>query len=435
MGAGGRDFHNFNAVYRNDSETEIVAITATQIPYISGRTYPPSLAGPNYPEGIPIIEEEDLPELLDKEQIDEVVFAYSDVSNQTIMTKAHQILAMGPDFKLMGPKATMLPSTKPVIAVVAVRTGCGKSPVSRQVTAHLKSRGVRTVAIRHPMPYGDLEKQGVQRFATLDDLVKHACTIEEMEEYEPHIENGTIVMAGVDYGLILKAAEKEADVVLWDGGNNDLSFYKPDLTICVVDPLRPGHETAYYPGHTNFILADVIVINKVDAACLENVQALHAAIQKWNPTATVVEMASPLTVEDPKMITGKRVLCVEDGPTLTHGEMKIGAGVVAAMKFGAAEIVDPRPYLVGELQKTFDKYPGIGCLLPAMGYGEGQVKDLETTINAVDCDVVLAATPVDIRRILKINKPALRVRYEAQSIGQPDLAGILDEFLSKAGVR
>lgn len=431
MGAGGRDFHNFNVAFRNDPDTEVVAFTATQIPGIEGRTYPASLAGPQYPDGIPIVREEDLPGLIGREAIDEVVFAYSDISHETVMTKASHVLSLGPGFTLMGPDATMIKSAKPLVAVVAVRTGAGKSPVSRRVTGILRDRGVKTVAIRHPMPYGDLEKQGVQRFAALEDLERHNCSIEEMEEYEPHIRNHVVVMAGVDYQAILKEAEKEADVVLWDGGNNDLPFYKPDLTICVADPLRAGHETAYHPGHANFLSADVIVINKVDSASLDQVNALRRAIEASNPKAVVVEAASPLTVEDPKTITGKKVLCIEDGPTLTHGEMKIGAGVVAAKKFSASEIIDPRPYLVGELKTTFETYPDIGTLLPAMGYGEKQMKDLEATINAVPCDLVLIATPVDIRRILRLEKPAMRVIYEAEEIGKPDLVSVLDEFLAK----
>jgi len=342
---------------------------------------------------------------------------------------------MGPGFELLGPEATMIPSSKPVVAVVAVRTGSGKSPVSRRVTALLRERGVTTVAVRHPMPYGDLERQGVQRFASIEDLARHECTIEEMEEYEPHIQNGTVVMAGVDYEAILKEAEREADVVLWDGGNNDLPFFKPDLTICVADPLRSGHETTYHPGHANFLSAGVIVINKVDSASLDQIEAVRRSIEKWNPKATVIEAASPLYVENPAAIHGKRVLCIEDGPTLTHGEMKLGAGVVAARKFGAAEIVDPRPYLVGEIRETFRAYPGIGPLLPAMGYGERQMRDLEATINAVPCDLVLVATPVDVRRILKLNRPALRVSYDTQEIGKPDLGSVLDDFLAKTGLR
>ncbi|MBD3336259.1 MAG: GTPase, partial [Candidatus Eisenbacteria bacterium] len=352
MGAGGRDFHNFNVALRDNADVEVVAFTATQIPHIAGRIYPASLAGAQYPKGIPIVDEEELPDLVRREKIDDVVFAYSDVSHQTLMTIGSQVLALGPNFKLMGPAETMVASSKPVIAVVAVRTGCGKSPVSRQVTAFLRDRGLRAVAVRHPMPYGDLERQGVQRFAEIEDLKRHECTIEEMEEYEPHLQNGTVVMAGVDYGAILKEAEKEADVVLWDGGNNDLPFFKPNLTICVADPLRGGHETTYYPGHTNFLMADVIVINKVDSASLDEVEALRRTIGRLNPGATVVETASPLTVEDPQAVKGRRVLCVEDGPTLTHGEMGYGAGVVAARKLGAAEVIDPRPHLVGELKET-----------------------------------------------------------------------------------
>jgi predicted GTPase len=434
MGAGGRDFHNFNVAFREDPDIEVVAFTATQIPHIADRVYPAELAGKNYPKGIPIIPEEQLPELVRREEVHEVVFAYSDVSHETVMQKASLVLSLGPSFRLMGPDETMIRSSKPVIAVVAVRTGCGKSPVSRRVTSLLRDRGVRTVAVRHPMPYGDLARQGVQRFATLEDMEREKCTIEEMEEYEPHIRNGTVVMAGVDYGAILREAEKEADVVLWDGGNNDLPFYRPDLTICVTDPLRAGHETRYHPGQTNLLMADVVVINKVDSASLDQVEAVRAAIERWNPRATIIEAASPVTVEEPEQVPGKKVLCIEDGPTLTHGEMRFGAGVVVARKLGAAEIVDPRPYLVGELQETFRTYPDIGRLLPAMGYGEQQMRDLEATINAVPCDLVLIATPVDIRRIMKINKPALRVVYESQEIGRPNLGDVLDRFLQEKGI-
>ena len=431
LGAGGRDFHNFNMVYRNDPAVEVVAITATQIPGIEDRTYPASLAGELYPNGIPIVPEASLPELVAKEQIDEVVLSYSDLSNEKVMEIAAWVHSLGPHFSILGPAATQAPSSQPVISVLAVRTGCGKSQTSRRISGILRDMGKTAVAVRHPMPYGDLAKQDVQRFASLDDLVEHKCTIEEMEEYEPHIMNGTICYAGVDYEAILREAEKEADVVIWDGGNNDTSFYKADLTITVVDPHRPGHELAYYPGRTCFLQADVIVINKIDSASPEGIERIRESIRRYNPDATVIDAASPLTVDDPESIRGKRVLVVEDGPTLTHGGMKYGAGVVAATKFGAAELVDPRPYLVGELKKTFETYPEIGSVLPAMGYGEKQVKDLEKTIAKVDCDLVVVGTPIDLRRIVKIKQPAVRVRYELQEIGQPTLETILKDFLAK----
>ncbi len=431
LGAGGRDFHNFNMVYRNDPAVEVVAITATQIPGIEDRTYPASLAGEFYPKGIPIVPEASLPELVAKEQIDEVVLSYSDLSNEKVMEIAAWVHSLGPHFSILGPAATQAPSSRPVISVLAVRTGCGKSQTSRRISGILRDMGKTAVAVRHPMPYGDLAKQDVQRFASLDDLVEHKCTIEEMEEYEPHIMNGTICYAGVDYEAILREAEKEADVVIWDGGNNDTSFYKADLTITVVDPHRPGHELAYYPGRTCFLQADVIVINKIDSASPEGIERIRESIRRYNPDATVIDAASPLTVDDPESIRGKRVLVVEDGPTLTHGGMKYGAGVVAATKFGAAELVDPRPYLVGELKKTFETYPEIGSVLPAMGYGEKQVKDLEKTIAKVDCDLVVVGTPIDLRRIVKIKQPAVRVGYELQEIGQPTLETILKDFLAK----
>ncbi len=431
LGAGGRDFHNFNMVYRNDPAVEVVAITATQIPGIEDRTYPASLAGELYPNGIPIVPEASLPDHVAKEQIDEVVLSYSDLSNEKVMEIAAWVHSLGPHFSILGPAATQAPSSRPVISVLAVRTGCGKSQTSRRISGILRDMGKTAVAVRHPMPYGDLAKQDVQRFASLDDLVEHKCTIEEMEEYEPHIMNGTICYAGVDYEAILREAEKEADVVIWDGGNNDTSFYKADLTITVVDPHRPGHELAYYPGRTCFLQADVIVINKIDSASPEGIERIRESIRRYNPDATVIDAASPLTVDDPESIRGKRVLVVEDGPTLTHGGMKYGAGVVAATKFGAAELVDPRPYLVGELKKTFETYPEIGSILPAMGYGEKQVKDLEKTIAKVDCDLVVVGTPIDLRRIVKIKQPAVRVRYELQEIGQPTLETILKDFLAK----
>jgi len=431
LGAGGRDFHNFNMVYRNDPTTEVVAITATQIPGIDERVYPAVLAGEHYPKGIPIVPEEKLPELIKENDIDEVVLAYSDLSNDKVMELAAWVHSMGPHFNNLGTEKTQAKSTKPVISVLAVRTGCGKSQTSRTISAILRDMGKTAVAVRHPMPYGDLAKQGVQRFASIDDLVKHKCTIEEMEEYEPHITTGTICYAGVDYEAILREAEKEADVVIWDGGNNDTSFYKADLTITVVDPHRPGHELEYYPGRTCFLMADVIVINKIDSADPDGVEAVRESIRRYNPTATVVEAASPVTVNDPALIAGKRVLVIEDGPTLTHGGMKYGAGVVAAEKFGAADLVDPRPYLVGELKQTFESYPEIGCILPAMGYGEQQVKDLEATIAKVDCDLVVAATPIDLRRIVKIKQPCVRVGYDLQEIGAPTLTEIVKAFLAK----
>ncbi len=428
MGAAGRDFHNFNMYYRDNEAYDVVAFTATQIPDIEGRKYPASLAGKLYPNGIPILAEDEIVTLIKKHHVDQVVFAYSDVSHTYIGHKAAIANAAGADFILMGTEKTMLKAKVPVIAICAVRTGCGKSQTTRRVSEILKKKGKKTVAIRHPMPYGDLAKQAVQRFEKYEDLKKHDCTIEEMEEYEPHIDRGTIVYAGVDYGAILEQAEKEADVILWDGGNNDTSFYKPDKLIVVVDPHRPGHELTYYPGETNLRSADVIIINKMDTADSEGINKVRENIRLVNPTAQVVEAASPLTVEDPSIIQGKRVLVVEDGPTLTHGEMKYGAGVVAAQKFGAAEIVDPRPWVKGTIAETFRKYPGIGPLLPAMGYGSQQIKDLQATIDAVDCDTVIIGTPIDLKKIVKINKPAVRVQYKLQEIGEPTLEDILNEF-------
>ncbi len=428
LGAGGRDFHNFNMVYRQDPSVEVLAFTAAQIPGIDKRTYPAVLAGEHYPEGIPIVPEETLPELVEQHDVDEVVLAYSDLSNQKVMELASWVHSLGPHFSILGPEKTEAASSKPVISVLAVRTGCGKSQTSRKLSATLRDMGKTAVAVRHPMPYGDLAKQGVQRFATVDDLAKHKCTIEEMEEYEPHIMNGTICYAGVDYEAILREAEREADVVIWDGGNNDTSFFKADLTITVVDPHRPGHELSYYPGQTCFRQADVIVINKIDSAGPEGIETVRESIARFNPRARVIDAASPLMVENAEQIRGKRVLVVEDGPTLTHGGMKYGAGVVAARKYGAAEIVDPRPYLVGELAKTFEQYPDIGALLPAMGYGEQQVRDLEATIAKVPCDLVVVGTPIDLRRIVNIEQPALRVRYELQEIGEPTMRQVLEAF-------
>lgn len=430
MGAAGRDFHNFNTFFRDNEAYEVVAFTATQIPDIDGRKYPAELAGKLYPNGIDIYDESELPRLVKELKVDEVVFAYSDIPHEVIMHKASLVLSLGADFRLMGPNKTMLKSTKPVVAITASRTGVGKSQTTRRVTEILKGMGKKVVAVRHPMPYGDLAKQKVQRFATYADLDKHQCTIEEREEYEPHIDRGVVVFAGVDYEAILREAEKEADVILWDGGNNDFAFYKPDLYITLVDPHRPGHELKYHPGETNVRLADVIVINKVDTADPEKVLEVRANIEQVNPRAIVVEAASPLFVEQFELIKGKKVLVIEDGPTLTHGEMKYGAGVVAAKKFGAAELIDPRPYAVGTIKTTYEKYPGIGTLLPAMGYSGHQVKDLEATINAVPCDLIVSATPIDLTRVCKnINKPMLRVRYELQEIGKPDLVDVLKKVI------
>jgi predicted GTPase len=428
MGAAGRDFHNFNTVFREDASSEIVAFTATQIPDIDDRRYPPELAGPRYPEGVPIHAEEDLPKLIRDLKADQVVFAYSDVSHETVMHKASLVLACGADFRLIGPASSSIKSRVPLVSVCAVRTGCGKSQTTRRVLRILRAKGRRPVAIRHPMPYGNLVAQKVQRFATLEDLDKHDCTIEEREEYEPHIAEGGVIYAGVDYGAILAEAEKEADVIVWDGGNNDLPFYVSDLEIVVVDPHRPGHERTYHPGEANLRRADVAVINKVGSAAPEGIAAVLRSIHELNPKATVVEAASPLFVDEPEKIRGQRVLAIEDGPTLTHGEMKYGAGVLAAQRHGAAEIVDPRPYAVGRLKETFEKYPEIGTLLPAMGYGEEQMKDLGETIARTPADVVLVATPIDLRRIVKIDKPALRVQYELQEIGKPDLEDVLARF-------
>ncbi len=427
MGAAGRDFHNFNVYFRENEQYEVVAFTATQIPNIEGRLYPAALAGRLYPKGIPIFPEQDLVKLIREHDIDQVVFAYSDVSHEYVMHKASTVLAAGADFRLMGPKSTMLKSSKPLVAVCAVRTGSGKSQTTRAVVKALRSMGKKVVSIRHPMPYGDLVKQKVQRFADYGDLDRHECTIEEREEYEPHIDLGAVIYAGVDYEAILRQAEQEADVIVWDGGNNDPSFYQADLYITVADPHRAGHEVTYHPGEVNLRIADVIVINKIDTADLAHVAAVRESIMAVNPKATIVEAASPIFVDDPGAIKGKSVLVIEDGPTLTHGEMTYGAGVVAARRFGAAELIDPRPYAMGTIAETFKKYPKTGTLLPAMGYGEQQIKDLEATINDVPCDLVIAATPIDLRRVLTINRPAQRVRYELQEIGQPTLGNILKE--------
>ena len=431
MGAAGRDFHNFNTFYRDNEKYEVVAFTATQIPNIDGRKYPAELAGKLYPDGIKIYPESELPELIKKFEVDEVVFAYSDVPYDYVMHKSALVNSLGADFRLMGTKETQVKSTKPVVAICAVRTGCGKSQTTRRVAAILQEMGLKVAAIRHPMPYGDLVKQRVQRFATYADLDKHECTIEEREEYEPHLDNGVIVYAGVDYEAILREAEKEVDVVLWDGGNNDFAFYKPDLQITVADPLRPGHESAYYPGEVNVRVADVVVINKVDTANPDDVIKVRENIHNINPNAVIIEGASPIYVDDPEAIRGKRVLVVEDGPTLTHGGMKIGAGWVAARRFGAKEIVDPRPFAVGEILATYKKYPDTGKILPAMGYGEQQIRDLEKTIENADVDMVIIGTPIDLTRVMKINRPSQRVRYELEEIGKPDLEDILNKKFGK----
>jgi predicted GTPase len=427
MGAAGRDFHNFNVCFRGNKDYEVVAFTATQIPNIEGRIYPAELAGDLYPEGIPIHPESELVDVIREKEVDQVVFSYSDVSHEYVMHRASRVLAAGPDFRLLGMQATQLASSKPVVSICAARTGSGKSQTSRRVAGILVDLGYRVAAVRHPMPYGDLRKQAVQRFASYDDLEANDCTIEEREEYEPHLALGITVFAGVDYEKILRMAEQEADVILWDGGNNDLSFFKSDLHIVVVDPLRPGHESSYYPGETNVIAADVLVINKVDSASPDGVLKVREALASLNPTAQIVEAASPIFVDDPATIRGKRVLVVEDGPTLTHGGMAYGAGWVAAKRFGAGEIVDPKPYAVGSISETYQKYPNTGTVLPAMGYGNGQMRELEQTINNARADLVLIGTPIDLARILDLNKPTQRVRYELQEIGHPSLADILGE--------
>ena len=427
MGAAGRDFHNFNVLYRNNKDIEVVAFTATQITEIEGRVYPKVLAGPGYPKGIPIHPEEELLDLIVENDVEEVVFSYSDVPYEYILDKASYVIATGARFSLEGGLPTMIKSKKPVVAVCAVRTGCGKSQTTRRVAEILTDMGLKVVVIRHPMPYGDLSKQVSQRFETLADLKKHKCTIEEMEEYEPHINRGNIVYAGIDYEKIVRQAEKEADVILWDGGNNDMPFYLPDLMITIVDPHRPGHEINYYPGQTNLLMAGVIVINKIDTAPPDGVNEVRQNIAYYNPDAIVVDAASPIRVEDPDLIRGKRVLVVEDGPTTTHGEMKYGAGMMAAHKFGAEETVDPREFTVGTITETFDKYPDIGPLLPAMGYFGKQLIDLEKTIDRVECDSAIIATPIDLRRIVKIKKPSVRVYYDLQEIGQPTLEDVFKD--------
>ncbi len=427
MGAAGRDFHNFNIYFRENEAFQVVGFTAAQIPDIEGRTYPAELAGENYTEGIPIYPEGELIKLIESEAIDQVVFAYSDVPHDYVMHKASQVLAAGADFRLMGLKNTQIKSTKPVISVCAVRTGSGKSQTTRRVSMILREMGYKVAAVRHPMPYGDLAKQAIQRFAAYDDLDKYECTIEEREEYEPHIDNGVIVFAGVDYERILREAEKEVDIILWDGGNNDLPFIKADLNIVVADPHRPGHERKYYPGESNALMADVFVINKVDTANREDVLAVRESLLQLNPSALILEGASPLFVEEPEAIRGKRVLVIEDGPTLTHGEMSYGAGWIAARRYGAAKIIDPRPFAVGTILEVFAKYPKLGNVLPAMGYGYGQIAELEQTIHSTDADLVVVGTPIDLSRVVNINKPVQRVQYELQIIGKPTLEDILKE--------
>jgi predicted GTPase len=434
IGAAGRDFHNFNTFFRGNEAYEVVAFTAAQIPDIDGRKYPAVLAGDLYPEGIPIYAESELTRLIKEDGVDFCVFSYSDVKYNDVMSMGAKVNAAGASYMMLGSEHTMIKSTKPLISICAVRTGVGKSQTTRRVIELLMEKGLKVVAIRHPMPYGDLAKQAVQRFAKLDDLKKHECTIEEMEEYEPHIVRGNVIYAGVDYEAILRAAEQDpdgCDVILWDGGNNDFSFYHSDMYLTLMDPLRPGHEKIYYPGEMNVLLADGLIINKIDSASPEDIQTVRENIEKLNPNATVIDAASPIRVDDPSMIRGKRVLVVEDGPTLTHGGMKLGAGTVAAKKFGAAELIDPRPFLKGKLAETFEIYPEIGCLLPAMGYSDQQLADLEETINSTDCDAVVIGTPMDLSRIVNIKHPFTRVHYDLQSIGEPSLSQMIDEFVAK----
>lgn len=434
IGAAGRDFHNFNTYYRDNDAYRVVAFTAAQIPDIDGRKYPAELAGSLYPEGIPIYSQDELPELLEKYDVDECVFSYSDVTYQEVMNVGAIVNAAGANFTLLGPKYTQLKSKKPVISVCAVRTGTGKSQTSRKIIEILMEKGLKVVAVRHPMPYGDLAAQRVQRFATVEDLKLHKCTIEEMEEYEPHVARGNIIYAGIDYEAILREAENDpdgCDVILWDGGNNDFSFYEADLAFTVLDPHRPGHELSYYPGEVSLRQADVAIINKIDSADPESIQIVENNIKKVNPDAVIMKAESKITVDNPELIKGKRVLIVEDGPTLTHGEMKIGAGTVAAERIGVKEIVDPRPYTVGSLTDTFKKYQHLDKVLPAMGYGEQQLKDLEETINKTDCDAVIIGTPIDLSRVITINKPHTRVHYDLDEVGSPNLVEILDEFVKK----
>ncbi len=438
VGAAGRDFHNFNTYYRHNEKHNVVAFTAAQIPDIEGRKYPAELAGKRYPQGIPIHAEEDLEKLIADLSVDDCAFSYSDVSYQHVMSVSARVQAAGANFVLLGPRATMVESSKPVVSVCAVRTGCGKSQTSRRIIEVLMDKGLKVVAIRHPMPYGDLAAQRVQRFADLSDLEKHKCTVEEMEEYEPHVVRGNVIYAGVDYEAILREAEKDpkgCDVILWDGGNNDFPFYKSDLHVTVADPHRPGHELRYYPGEVTLRIADVVVINKMDSADGAGIQTVRKSIASVNPDAIVIDAVSKLDMEDPSVVKGKKVLVVEDGPTLTHGGMTIGAGTVAAQKFGATGFVDPRPFIVGRLAETFEKYPEIGTVLPAMGYGEEQLRDLEATINNTQCDGVVIGTPIDLNRIIKIDKPNTRVNYDLQEIGRPDLAGVLDDFVKNHHLR
>ncbi len=438
IGAAGRDFHNFNTYFKDDDDFHVVAFTAAQIPDIDGRKYPAELAGKNYPEGIPIFSEDNLTELIHQHDVDSCIFSYSDVPYKKVMEVSALVNAAGANFVLLGGKETMVKSKKPVIAVGAVRTGCGKSQTSRRIIEILMEMGLKVVAVRHPMPYGDLAAQKVQRYADISDLTKHKCTIEEMEEYEPHVVRGNVIYAGVDYEAILREAENDpdgCDVILWDGGNNDFPFYKPDLMVTVADPHRPGHELNYYPGEVTLRIADVVVINKMDSSGPEAIQIVRESIEKVNPGAIVIDAASPIKVDDPSVIRGKKVLVVEDGPTLTHGEMKIGAGIVAARKYGASGLVDPRPFIVGKLKETFSTYPEIGTLLPAMGYGKQQLKDLEQTINDSDCDSVVIGTPIDLSRIIDIKKPTTRVYYDLQEIGEPDLKQVMDEFVKENNLK
>jgi len=429
MGAAGRDFHNFNVFFKDNKDYEVVAFTATQIPNIANRKYPPELAGSLYPDGISIYEEKELTKLIKDHKVEEVVFSYSDVDYSYVMHKASEIQAAGASFVIMGAEQTMLNSSVPVIAVCAVRTGCGKSAATRKICQILKKAGKKAVVIRHPMPYGDLVKQKVQRFETYKDLALHDCTIEEMEEYEPHIEQGTIVYAGVDYETILREAEDEADIIIWDGGNNDLPFYKPDVHITLVDPHRPGHEITFYPGETNLIMADIIIISKEEHVNIENINKVKENINKTNPKATVIDAALHITVENSEKIKGRKVLAVEDGPTLTHGGMSYGAAVIAARQYGSSKLVDPRPFAIGSIKETFNKYPGINNLVPAMGYSRKQIHELESTINKADCDTVITGTPIDISKIIKINKPIVRAKYELQEISKPDLSDLINTFL------
>ncbi len=438
IGAAGRDFHNFNTYFRDNEDYNVLAFTAAQIPDIDGRKYPAELAGSLYPDGIPIYAEEELVRLIKELEIEDCIFSYSDVPYQYVMSKSALINAAGANFVLLGPSKTQIKSTKPLIAVGAVRTGCGKSQTSRRIVELLMEAGLKVVVIRHPMPYGDLIAQKVQRFATVEDLKKHKCTIEEMEEYEPHVVRGNVIYSGVDYEAIVRAAENDpdgCDVILWDGGNNDFPFYKPDMMVTVVDPHRPGHELNYYPGEATLRMADVVVINKIDSASPENIQIVRESIFKVAPNAAVVDGASPLTIDKPELVRGKRCLVIEDGPTLTHGEMKIGAGTVAALKCGAGELVDPRQYAVGRLSETFETYPNIGTLLPAMGYGDEQIKDLEKTIASTPCDIVVIATPIDLKRMVKIDKPTVKVGYDLQEIGTPNLKVFIDDFIVKNNLK